>query len=639
MSIPFTLPFGLGVDLSGEGIYTPSGFAYDFAIGGLPWLSAASKNNPIIRTTAPFRKQQFDSSNEPGEQSLDGWWLRSQQSFHGGAGQLYLDPGVDDSPLSSIRFFDSVGVDPWTPGTLQLLPTVEAYDPVVVDRMVSIPQTNHVFACSRDGADLYHINGTTDAVSTEPTPGSFAVDVAVDANTYYVADTDGIFSSEDFTGPWTEIWNLGVAQTNPVIAVVKERLVLAAGDGVYELAGTGPALPSPNWTPSGGVWLPVGIAEGPSAIYVAGHGAQGSIILRFTLDTSGVMPILTSGDVVAQFPVTEQIQSIFSYLGRYLAIGTTRGARIASISENGALEVGPLLWDGLEVKDWTSDGPFLYCSVFERDEHDLAPRDIYRVDLSTEISPLRFAYARDARLPDMEQTDLNPIRAVTMFKGISPIIEGAPVVPRALLVATIDGLVVTTPGTFVDEGYLQTSRIRFGTLEPKLFKLLRVRGPQTEADFFVSIIDTAGNEFDVVGYVDEQTPGLTDVAIPNLGPQDYVSLKFTLMSDADHDESALCSGYQLKVLPASPRKRLIQLPLWCFDREQDKNGNVIQGSAWERLEALEVLETDGDTVSLQDLNTGTVVSGVIEELRFEQTAPPAGFSGVGGIVTVTVRTV
>jgi hypothetical protein len=56
--------------------------AYDVAIGGLPFIYAINDARPYIRQTAPFRKDQFDNGQEPGEQSLTGWWIRSQSSFH-----------------------------------------------------------------------------------------------------------------------------------------------------------------------------------------------------------------------------------------------------------------------------------------------------------------------------------------------------------------------------------------------------------------------------------------------------------------------------------------------------------------------------------------------------------------------------
>ncbi len=64
--------------------------------GGLPFIYAINDARPYIRQTAPFRKDQFDNGTEPGEQSLTGWWIRSQMSFHSGSGINFYDPATTD---------------------------------------------------------------------------------------------------------------------------------------------------------------------------------------------------------------------------------------------------------------------------------------------------------------------------------------------------------------------------------------------------------------------------------------------------------------------------------------------------------------------------------------------------------------
>ena len=77
--------------------YTPSGYAYDVAIAGLPFFISPLDDQPYRRVTAQYRKQQIDQSREPGEQTLTGWWLRSQSSFHYGQGIKFFEPIQDES--------------------------------------------------------------------------------------------------------------------------------------------------------------------------------------------------------------------------------------------------------------------------------------------------------------------------------------------------------------------------------------------------------------------------------------------------------------------------------------------------------------------------------------------------------------
>ena len=110
--------FSIGVTPANAS-YTESAEAMDYAIGGYGFMNATSRQTPYRRGLADIRKQQFDSSSNPGEQSLDGYWLRSQQDFTGGAGALFMEPSNDDFQMK--RFVSSLGVDVWTRGKLTLL--------------------------------------------------------------------------------------------------------------------------------------------------------------------------------------------------------------------------------------------------------------------------------------------------------------------------------------------------------------------------------------------------------------------------------------------------------------------------------------------------------------------------------------
>ena len=631
MALPGVLPYPLGITSGGTGLYTPTDVTYNYAIGALPFLSAATRDHPYQRTTAQFRKQQFDNSDEPGEQSIEGWWLRSQQSFHAGAGMLYADPGSGDPNFHVSRFYDSAGIDVWTQGRLRLLPRTSLVSGQTLIQLVGLG-TGGAYGLSGAANPLFFIS-STDTVVLEASPtGSSPLSVCADEQYFYVAADDGIWRrlrTAAAHSAWTKIWNLA-GSTGPRIAFVKQRLVMASMDGVFELSGAGPGLPAAKWVPPSGLgyWSASAIVEGGSAIYVCTYTGS---VLKFSLDSSGVMPTLTSGSVVAQLPSNERIWSALSILNRYIVLGTDEGARVCLINSDGSLEVGPLLWTGLRVQALTTSKQYVYCSVFDT-AVTTGDADIYRIDLGLEITNLRFAYARDLRVDGGETgygiTGFGSVQGLALYNSGKLLIGGAMGV-------------YAEQDTYVDSGYLQTSRIRFNTLEPKVYKLVRVRGVQTPADFFVSILDTFGSEVDVIGYVTDQVPGEEDADIPRLGPQDYVSLKFTLSSDATNVLSAECQGYQLKALPATPRRRMIQIPLLCFDMETDRNGNGAGyvGSAVSRLQALEDLDAEADVVNVQDLDRSVVERCVIESVEFVQTAPPTGMDGWGGLITLTVRTV
>ena len=104
---------------TGSQSYAATGIAYDVAFGGIPFFLTTSDENPYRRVTAQYRKQQVDMSREPGEQTLTGWWLRSQSSFHLGQGVKFFEPQQDES--LRFQYTYSKGCDVWTKGQITLL--------------------------------------------------------------------------------------------------------------------------------------------------------------------------------------------------------------------------------------------------------------------------------------------------------------------------------------------------------------------------------------------------------------------------------------------------------------------------------------------------------------------------------------
>ena len=113
-SIPYTLS-----NPAGSINYSATGEASDVAIAGQPFFLQTSDDSPYRRVTAQYRKQQYDQTREAGEQSLTGWWFRSQSSFHYGQGIKFFEPIQDES--LRFQYTESKGVDVWTKGQATLL--------------------------------------------------------------------------------------------------------------------------------------------------------------------------------------------------------------------------------------------------------------------------------------------------------------------------------------------------------------------------------------------------------------------------------------------------------------------------------------------------------------------------------------
>jgi hypothetical protein len=116
------IPYALS-NPGGSQSYAATGIAYDVAFGGVPFFLTTSDENAYRRVTAQYRKQQIDMSREPGEQTLTGWWLRSQSTFHLGQGIKFFEPAQDES--LRFQYTYSKGIDVWTKGQATLLKDVD----------------------------------------------------------------------------------------------------------------------------------------------------------------------------------------------------------------------------------------------------------------------------------------------------------------------------------------------------------------------------------------------------------------------------------------------------------------------------------------------------------------------------------
>ena len=626
----------IAVDLgivSSSSIWTNTDIAYDVAIGGLPFIYAYKDEQPYVRQTAPFRKEQSDTSAEPGEQSLTGWWMRSQSSFHSGTGIKFYDPQHPGQITEHdfTRFADSNNVDVWTEGQATLLKEAVNTVSTGVYKLISgvSGSTNVAIAFIPASTTLKDIAADASTLTTYATTASAIVDVCSNGTTLFVANATRIYSQTiGNTGALNAYYTTG--SSNVKMGWVKQRLVAGIGTSIYELTGAlgTTALPTPIYTHPNTGWVWSSISEGGSAIYAAGYAAGNSAIFKFTLSANGGMPVLSSGAVAAQLPIGEIVYKIESYLG-YLMIGTNKGMRVAQILDSGDLKYGPLIFEDTNgVRDFAFRDRFVWATGTVDTYAGL-----YRIDLSQEIETLRFAYAKDIYL------DGATGYATTVdFVGNSDQV--------AFTTSGSNGIVIQSATVLSPTGWLKTGKIRFGTLEPKNFKRLLGRGTFMVGDFTLAsvVTDTSGNEtfIDHINY----NSGVPAVEVTTNSPddaQEFLAYKFTFARDTtDTTTGPTFKGYQAKASIATPRQRLIKFPVYCFDTETDRYNAQIgyETRAWDRILLLEDLEETGDVLTFQDFSTGESRQVMIEQATFTRMTPPdKRFSGFGGIIEIIVRTV
>jgi len=724
---------------AGATSYALTGVAYDMAIAGLPFFINASDDTPYRRQTAEYRKQQIDQTREAGEQTLTGWWLRSQSSFHQGQGINFFEPIQDES--LRFQYTESKGCNIWTRGQVTLLNSVSPEHittgkvttngrPPQVARSIQWKELSYTGATTYntyDGIllwDEYDVDkvyptitasvnnkALTSNVATLTTtaahslaPGMQITVAGVDATfngdyvittvptattfTYaktatnvpstavspvgtvessvthfidYISGTDypvygicddGVYaywvtnvlstgtprlriykkllSDDSSVSPTLMISENSITVTNAVLEYTKERIVACVNDKVYEIATNATTLPSAVYTHPDDDVAFTGITSSGVAIYVSSYSGIQSTIAKFTLATNGTMPTLTSAITAAELPVGEIVFDIYYYLG-FMAIGTNKGIRMAVVGDDGSINYGPLIAETTTpCYDFAARDSYIWCATGVEDNPG-----VIRINLGTRLgNDLNFAYCYDLYAPTVTgfttttcafMGDTEQLVFVTANNG------------------TTDGAIyVENLNEKISEGYLQTGFIRYNTLELKVYKLLQARIDNTDGGLLIDTVTYDGSEYRIGTFTQQSNVPEVTVSYPT-GAQEYLGFKFILTrSTTDVSKGPVFDGYNLKSLPAVPRQRLIQYPLFCYDRETDKFGveEGYEGSAYDRMSQLEQVENVGDTVRVQDFRTGESYLGLIEELSFVNRTPSgARFSGYGGTLLVTIRSI
>jgi hypothetical protein len=616
----------------GSTTYTPTGPAYEIAIGALPFFLANSDEMPYRRVTAQYRKQQIDQTREAGEQTLTGWWVRSQSSFHYGAGIKYFEPQQEES--LRFQYTESKGLDVWTRGQATLLnDTASFYAGAAAAQLIGVNDGTNDCILVTDGTALKKITtGGTSSTYTQAGTASTIFSVTTNGKQYFFINGSHVHRG-NLAGATsdTEIYNAS-STTRATIRYVKQRLIAAIDNKIYELDANNAsgALPAAFYTHPNTSWVWSSISEGPQAIYISGYDPNGtsSAVFKVGLDTASTntlgFPELLTPTVVIDMPQGERINDFDVYLGLYAILATNLGFRVGVSDANGDIQYGPLLFDDASCNSIAFRDRFAYIATLVDGAAGLV-----RVDLSATVIPgtLFFPWAWDLIASGTTTT-----ASQVAFFGNSD---------RAAFTNGNNTWAESTT-SLVASGYLRTGYIRYNTLETKIFKLLQARVDTTNGGVSIQSIDSFDNFVLIGAFAQNATVTEVNVSYPSTS-QEYLGFQFTLnRSSTDVLKGPLFTGYQLKSLPAVPRQRLIQYPLFCYDHESDKFGNEVgyEGSSYFRMSQLESIENIGDTVRVQDFRTNESYLGLIEELDFiNKTPEDKRFSGFGGTLLVTIRTV
>jgi hypothetical protein len=642
------------------------------AIGGLPFIMAVTDSTPYRRQTAEFRVQRVDQMRDPGEHTLggSGYWTRSQSSWHYGEGVLFAEPMEGNENEVRFRYRDSYGIDVWTPGEVSLLKRsrlVQAFTGkckidtgassagvaflVATDMAPRTSQTTAMYKITSSGSSTPLVNFssfTNETILATTSDGTYM----------YVATTAGIYDVQLSDGTTHKHYGYdGLTASNVVLKYVKSRVIGAFGftDGTYsayELTfvshGGAPVVQiKPGMSASQGdlingstlmptLWQWAGITEGTNAIYFGGYAGDHSAIFKLGVDNTGALGTIITA---ATMPRGETVLSLYSYLGTFLMVGTNKGARIATLEQNGDMTYGPLVFHNENgVYDFEGRDSYIWAGNTNQVNTNSGTtrinlgQPLTLIGYAQPISSGVYARATDAYADGIFGT-VNAVRILGNDNQVAFAINGS-------------GVWLQHPTELVEAGQIRTARIRYDTMENKAWKRIRIRTTDDLAGGDIEVFKIGPTSDTVITTLYEGNATTADIDLGDAyavaGPDASFKLALTRNS-TDATTGPVVVGIAVKALPTPTRARVLQIPLFCYDRETDKTGNMIgyEGYSRERLNALESIEAQGQTVVLQDFNQGGEPTEVIiDQVTFTRSTPAnRNYTGFGGIITLIARTV
>ena len=568
-----------------------------------PW-----KRQAMRATTTPTTRTQADTSNEPGEQSLstESLWRRTQDSWHDGAGQVFLDR----KNSSEFQFRSSKGVNPWTQWQLTLH----------FDTTKSLASANTNLDMVVCGTHLYVIDGqalkyTTDLSSwttVTGTPAVTASSICSDGHTVYVAyGASGIYSTTEGAASATQYVTTAVDSTS-IVRFVMGRLMVGKGASIYNVIATG-ALPTALFTSniSGFTWND--FASGLSVIYASGLSGDKSTIYRIGITSDGTA--LSAPVVAGQLPYGETVASMYGYVGGTLAVGTSQGWRFAEqATAAGDLNIGPLVSQGQPVGAFSGYSHFIWGAYTN---YDGTSTGLFRMDPTTFTGDLVPAWATD-----LMATTQGTINSVVHFNG-NPVFSVAGVG------------VYSQAATYVTSGTIDSGLITYGLADNKVPVFVDLTYSLLVGSITTSVsLNSAG--FSQIGAATRANTTFSEFSTPQTASE-TIELREVLTAGASNTATPTLTRHTLRSVPAPAAPTdwnvVIQLRERC--RAHDVEFAMVPSAEYAYLDNLRFTKQIS-TLQIGNMGPYTVTIESIDWLP-EQVASLTG--ELNGVCVLTARTV
>jgi hypothetical protein len=419
---------------------------WDLALAGRGYLIDTAEDGGFVGpASVPVARTQADTSNEPGEQSLnrDELWRRAMSTWHLGAGQEWQD--APDSVAQ--RFYASRGIDPWTRNQFSLLPATT--------KTLSSANGNLSFAVASDF--VYVLDGAAVRSSADGAAWSAATGhgagvktaIASDGQYVYVADGTSIYRATP--GDVFTSWSTGDAT---LMGYVKGRLMVANGAALYNYTDDTGTVPAALYTHPRSTWVWVGFAEGAGQIYAPGYAGSTLAHLPHRRPAGRDRPRVPI--VAAELPGR---RSRHRDLGptSALSVGTTRASDWRGRDGDGNLLLGAVITAPGAVRRRWADR-FMW---FSWSNYDASRTGLGRLDLSQfgDASAFVPAYASDL----MAEGTQGSVVGVATFAG------------RRLFSVNGIGVFQEDATNYVADGTLETGWVAYNLPDDKVAETIDVR--------------------------------------------------------------------------------------------------------------------------------------------------------------------
>lgn len=588
---------------------TGSGYKLDVTIAGIPFNMKPTQENPWLWTVKEDRRDQFDNSREAGEQSFGYWWLRSQSTYHGGAGQTFSDTGTVDPAIARTRFYSSTGMNVFsTQGQVTPYPAASSTAISTIVRAVPFVRSGvNKIAVARgdnDTVDFYNVSPYAFDQNVSLTEAATVCrDIATDGERLFVAINNKIIRI-DAAGAQVDIATLTFTKAVR-LGYAKQRLILTHGGSVYEV-DTDPGAPpvalgagqlkftvkTPNWQFSD-------IADGPNAIYLAGFAGLTGQIYRIGETESGGTLTLGAGALSMSLPTGEIPYALQFYVNSLFVIGTSSGARVGNFTPYGAPQYGALSFDREPVR---AVGALASTAILGGDSAT------WFLDLGNQIDQAgRYPYAHYHT--KVSTANQNYVSIVTSGAVGAPAVF--PVTDHHIERDSADGV-----------GILTSSWFTFNTTEPK-------------QSYYIAItakLPTGGSFPNDTAVITVETYEGSQLSFPLAADSSRSTWEFGLnalpASQAYRVKIQINTGVgvnfvtsvQIKAMPQEKRYEQQVYPLMVADYEQTSSGQICgyDNFGRDRLRLLMDLAETNPTVTLVNNVTGDSFTTQLRNVEFNQ---------------------